>query len=457
MTSKNKILIVDDDETLCDTLEDVLSSEGYRVQWVGNGTDALKLIDQDAIDIVLLDLLLPGMDGLEVLKKILRKKTPPTVIMMSGHGTIRTAVEATKLGAYDFLEKPLEKERVLLTVRNAVEKSVLLKEKDILLSETKERYRMVGTSPAMKTIYQLIDRVAPKNVTVLITGESGTGKELVARAIHINSPRAALPFIEVNCAAVPETLIESELFGHVKGAFTGATTDKQGKFQLADGGTLFLDEIGDLSPMAQAKVLRAIETGEIEKVGSEKLENVDIRMISATNKHLEQMTEKGSFREDLFHRINVIEIPIPPLRERPGDILPLIDHFLDKYCHENNVGKKELTPDAEAFFLSHAWPGNVRELRNFAEKLVVLVDDQTISGQHVARLLDFPDFEIELSKAKTFKEAKMSFEKSFILHALSENKWNIVRTAETLNMPRSLLYSKMEKYGIKVDSEKVDK
>ena len=448
MTSKNKILIVDDDETLCDTLEDVLSSEGYRVQWVGNGTDALKLIDQDAIDIVLLDLLLPGMDGLEVLKKILQMKTPPTVIMMSGHGTIRTAVEATKLGAYDFLEKPLEKNRVLLTVRNAVEKSVLLKEKNILLSETKERYRMVGTSPAMKSIYQLIDKVAPKNVTVLITGESGTGKELIAHAIHINSKRAANPFIQVNCAAIPETLIESELFGHVKGAFTGAHIEKQGKFQLADGGTLFLDEIGDLSPSAQAKVLRAVETGEVFKVGTESQENADVRLISATNKHLEEMIQGASFREDLYHRINVIEIRVPPLRERPSDILPLMEHFLEQYCRQNNVEKKRLAPDAEALLLSHSWPGNVRELRNLAEKLVVLVDDQTVTGQHVARLLDFPDLEIELSKAKTFKEAKMSFEKSFILHALSENKWNILQTAEALNMPRSLLYSKMEKYGL---------
>ena len=339
MNSKKKILIVDDDEMMGDILGEILTCDGYQVKWVGNGNDALTALNESPIDIVLLDLRLPDMNGNQVLKKILEINPLTTVIMMSGHGTIQTAIEATRLGAYDWLEKPLEKNRVLLTVRNAIEKNNLLKERELLLSEAKECYKMVGTSPALQKIYSLIDRVAPTNATVLITGESGTGKELVARAIHINSNRASLPFIHVNCSAIPDTLIEGELFGHVRGTFTGAERTRKGKFQLADQGTLFLDEIGDLSLAAQAKILIAIETGNIATVGTEMSGKVDVRVICATNKNLDQKVAQGTFRDDLLNRINVIGINVPPLRERRDDILPLAYHFLETYCIQNNTEK----------------------------------------------------------------------------------------------------------------------
>ena len=457
MNNTEHILIVDDDAEMGDTLRDILCLKGYSVQWVGNGSDALKIINNDDIDVVLLDLLLPGMNGIEVLKRIFHINPCISVIMMSGHGTIQTALETTQLGAYDWLEKPLEKDRVFLTIRNAIEKSTLLSEKEVLLSQIKTRYRMVGTSSAMQTVYQLIDKVALKNIRVLITGESGTGKDLVAHAIHLNSQRASVPFIHVNCAAVPETLIESELFGHKKGAFTGAVSDKKGKFQIANRGTLFLDEIGDLSNNAQAKILRTIETGEVQMVGSEKVENVDVRLISATNKNLPDLISKGAFREDLFHRINVIEINILPLRARTDDILPLTDYFLEMFCTHNNVKKKLLTSSAETVLLAYNWPGNVRELRNLVEKIVVLVDTPKVNGHHVADLLEFSRGRQVFDGVKTFKQAKKSFEKSYIANALWKNEWKISKTAKTLDMTRSSLYDKINEYGIKQDSEKPDK
>ena len=456
MADKKNILVVDDDAMMADILSDILSYKGYQVQSVGNGPDAIKAISQNPIDLILLDLLLPGVDGIETLKKILQIKPLTTVVMMSGHGTIPAAVESTLLGAYDWLEKPLEKERVLLTVRNALEKSTFLQEKEILLVEAKKRYGMVGTSPALQRVYFLIDKVAPTNATVLITGQSGTGKELVARAIHNNSRRAAFPFIQLNCAAIPDALIESELFGHVKGAFTGAMADRKGKFQLADNGTLFMDEIADLSPMAQAKALRAIETGDMEKVGCERTEKVNVRLVAATNKDLKKMVAQGAFREDLFHRINVIEIFIPPLKERPEDILPLVNHFSEKFCTQNNLPKKALTPGAEAALLAHSWTGNVRELKHFIEKLLVLTEESRIGGQLVAHLLNYPQLETFLPDSRTFKQAKESFEKSFLLHALTANDWNIMKTAENLGIERSVFYKKMEKYRIR-KSQKEDK
>ncbi len=455
MHPKKKILVVDDDQIMGDILSDILNYKGYHVSWVGSGADALQTLQENDFDIVLLDLLLPGMSGIEVLKKINQLKPETTVIMMSGHGTIQAAVQATKLGAYDWLEKPLEKERVLLTVKNAIEKNRLLQEKKILLAEAKQRYKMVGNSPGLQGVYQLIDKVAPTDATVLITGESGTGKELVARAIHINSKRAAAPFIQLNCAAVPDTLIESELFGHVKGSFTGAHANRKGRFQLADGGTLFLDEIGDLSPQAQAKVLRAIETNEVETVGAEHTEFVNVRYIFATNKNLKEMVDRGEFRDDLWHRINVIEIHIPPIRERPEDILPLALHFIEKFCSENNLEKKQLTPDAEAALLTHKWFGNVRELRNFVEKAVILIDGAKITGYHVANLLSFPQINFDVSSPKTYKQARASFEKNFLLHALASNNWNVSKTAQILGLERSVLYKKMDKYNIR-KSQKED-
>ena len=316
---------------------------------------------------------------------------------------------------------------------------------------------MIGVSPEIKRIYQLIDKIAPTDITVLITGESGTGKELVARAIHNNSKRSAYPFIEINCAAVPDTLIESELFGHTKGSFTGAVTDQKGKFQQADEGTLFMDEIGDLSVVAQAKVLRAIEDGEVAKIGTNKIEKVDVRIISATNMNLPERIKQNLFREDLYHRINVVEIHIPPLRNRCSDILPLVYYFLEFYASKNNRLKKELEPGAEAFILSHNWPGNVRELKNFAEKLTILVDSPKVNTQQVASILEYPKIDFDSTNIKSFSEAKRSFEKQFIINALKQNDWNISKTADSINMHRSLLYRKIEKYGIKVDLQKVDK
>jgi two-component system, NtrC family, nitrogen regulation response regulator NtrX len=449
MSPKKKILVVDDDQIMGDILADILNYKGYNVQWIGSGAEALQILSENHIDIVMLDLLLPGLNGIEILKEINKIKPGTTVIMMSGHGTIRTAVEATQLGAYDWLEKPLEKDRVLLTVKNAIEKNTLLNEREILLVEAKERYKMIGTSPGLKKVYQLIDKVAPTNATILVTGESGTGKELVAHAIHINSKRAASPFIQLNCAAVPYTLIESELFGHVKGSFTGAHTDRKGRFQLANSGTLFLDEIGDLSQPAQAKLLRAIETNEVETVGAEKTNFVDVRYIFATNKNLKEMVKNEKFREDLLHRIDVIEIAIPPLRERPEDVIPLAHFFFNMFCSQNNIKQKQLTPDADAILLSHKWNGNVRELRNLVEKIVILFDDPQISGSQISRILNSPTLDLNLSNTKTYKQAKESFEKSFVLHALSSNNWNVVKTAKALDMERSVLYKKMDKYGIR--------
>ena len=419
-----------------------------NTQWVGNGADGIAKVKNDSIDIVLLDLLLPGIDGIQVLKKILKINPSIIVIMISGHGTIPAAWEAAQSGAYAWLEKPFSKEQLFLTVRNAIEKSTLLKEREIFLSEVKAHYRMVGISSAMKEIYRLIDKVAPTNMVVLITGETGVGKELVANAIHLNSKRASAPFVCVNCAAVPDTLIESELFGHKKGAFTNAVHDVQGKFQLANRGTLFLDEIGNLSIQAQAKILRTIETGEFMTLGSEKVERVDVRLITATNKDLHEMITNGSFREDLFHRINVIEIHIPPLRDRPEDILPIADYFLELFCTQNNVEKKKFSRGAVAVLLSHPWPGNVRELRNFTERVVAFIETQEVSGDQVASLLKLLGLEKYRIKAKSFKQAKESFEKCFILQALSVDDWDINKTAKTLGMPRSSLYQKIEKYGL---------
>jgi len=454
MSSQKKILIIDDDEDLGESLVDILSKKGYMVEWVGNGADAFTIIKNDSVDIVLLDLLLPGIDGIQILKKILNINPAIPVIMISGHGNIQTAWEASQSGAYSWLEKPFSKEQLFLTIRNAIEKNTLLKERDFFLSEVKERYKMVGTSPAMKQIYQLIDKVAGRNITTLITGESGTGKELVANAIHFNSYRASAPFIRVNCAAIPETLIESELFGQRKGAFTNAIRDKRGKFQMADGGTLFLDEIGDLSLSAQAKVLRALDTGEVMAVGSESANHVDVRFITATNKNLKGLIADGLFREDLFHRINVIEIHIPTLKERKMDIIPITEHFMDLYSAENNIENKNLTKGAQTVLVSYEWPGNIRELKNFAEKVVALIDTKDVTSQQAANLLKFPLVAENLLTRKNLKQAKEDFEKIYIYQALHQSQWNITRAAESLNLHRTGLYKKMEKYGIKHVSTK---
>ncbi len=449
MPQRPHVLIIDDDKALCDILSDVISGEGLAVTTTGNGNDALQLMQENRFAVLLLDLLLPGMDGLEVLEKVVRFYPEVVVVMMSGHGTIKKAIEATRLGAYDWIEKPLKQERLVIALRNALEKNRILQGKDVLLEKAKQRYAMIGVSTPMKEIFQLIDKVAPSRTSIIISGESGTGKELVARAIHINSDRSGGPFIKVNCAAVPETLVESELFGHVKGSFTGAMRDKRGKFQMADGGTLLLDEVGDLSPAAQAKIMRALESGEVTRVGTEKVEEVDIRLLTATNKDLREMVDAGIFREDLYHRINVLEIFLPPLRERQEDIMPILQYYLEYFAEENKREPKRLTPDAEAMILSHNWPCNVRELKNFAEKLDILVNEQMVSNRQVTQILFNEKAPVMENPHKTFKTAKLAFEQHFLLRALEEHEWNVTRTAADLEMPRSLLYKKMKRYGLK--------
>jgi len=445
----NTILVIDDDQIILELMTDILNFGGYHVICTDNGVAGLEKLKKENIDLVLLDLRMPGLDGIQVLKQIIKNNPNQLVIMISGHGSIENAVEATKNGAYDFLEKPMEAQRVLLTVKNALEKTLLVREKDFLLEETKSRYRMIGVSSQMKEIFNLIDRVAPSNTRILILGESGTGKELVARAIHLNSKRSSAPFYSLNCAAIPEELIESELFGHVKGAFTHAVSDKKGAFSLAHKGTLFLDEIGDLSLRAQAKVLRAIEDGEISPVGGQQVERVDVRIISATNHNLEKMINVEAFREDLFHRINVVTINIPPLRERPEDIGPLAQHFVKETCVENNIVQKKLSDDAIVLLSRQEWKGNARELRNFMERLMVLSDSKLINHETVITALQISNKHDEPFVINNLKKARENFERIFIINKLIANNWNVSKTSEIIGLERTHLYRKIKKYNIK--------
>jgi len=446
---KPTILIADDDTSIRDILSNILNFKGYRTLEAADGKEALERIENEDINLVLLDLKLPRVDGLDVLKKTLELKPNLPVVIISGHGTIRTAVEATKIGAYDFLEKPLETERTLLTIKNALDKYRLVKERNLLLEDIKERYQMVGSSSVMQNIYQLIDKAASKNVRVLIEGENGTGKELIARAIHSNSSRAGRPFVAVNCAAIPESLIESELFGYKKGAFTGALADKPGKFQLAEGGTLFLDEIGDMSLITQAKVLRALEEEAIEPIGGNKPIAIDVRIIAATNKNLQKEMDEKNFREDLFYRLNVVSIRVPPLREHKEDIPSLVEHFLKLFCEENKLPLKTVSPKAMTILLRYDWPGNVRELKNLLEKLVVLVEGERISSQDVLNALSQQKpLTSNLQEYSTLKKAREQFEKKFITEKLIANNWKISETAKLLGIERAHLWKKMRKYGI---------
>ncbi|MBN2416590.1 sigma-54-dependent Fis family transcriptional regulator [bacterium] len=448
MKRPDTILIIDDDAGLGDTLQDILVSEGYDAVWVGNGADGVALAEERSFDFVLLDLLLPDLSGVDVLDRIVERSPFTTVIMMSGHGTISTALEATRKGAYDWLEKPFSTERVLLTIQRAAERRKLQSENDQLLSEVKDKYHMVGVSRSMQRIFAVIDKVAVQKSTVLITGESGTGKELVARAIHLNSERASAPFIKVNSAAIPDTLIESELFGHRKGSFTHAVSDKKGKFLQADGGTLFLDEIGDLSPSAQAKVLRALEYGEIETIGADRPQQVDVRIIAATNKNLGEMITANRFREDLYHRINLIEIGIPPLRRRAADIPPLLTWFSQEYARQNNRPELKFTAGAITALQSYQWPGNVRELRALVERLFIFSDTQTVSGPAVFAVLNQTPPAAALEGDLDYHEAKKQFEKQYIHNKLMQNGWNVSQTAADMHVARSFLYKKMDEFNL---------
>ncbi len=447
-----RILIVDDEESIRGSLDKLLSYEKYKTFTASNGPEALETVQGERIDIVLLDIKMPGMDGLEVLGKIKDMKADLPVVIISGHGTIATAVEATKLGAFDFIEKPIDLERLLLTVRNGIKQGELSRENVQLQERVKGRTAIIGNHETIIEIMQTIKRVAPTNARVLITGENGTGKELVARALHEMSKRSEEPFVEVNCAAIPEELIESELFGHEKGSFTGAVSQRIGKFELADGGTLFLDEVGDMSHSAQAKVLRVLQESVFERVGGTETKKVDVRVIAATNKNLLEEAGKGKFREDLYYRLNVVPVEIPPLRERKSDIKILAEFFLEEVAAELGTAPKKLAPKALDLLLDYSWPGNVRELRNMIERLCILSPGNKIERE------DLPPLELTREEdmlkdpfgMKTFSDFKIFTEKEFLTKKLRENGGNVSRTARQLGMQRSNLYKKLEKYGIDV-------
>jgi two-component system, NtrC family, nitrogen regulation response regulator NtrX len=448
-----RILVVDDEEGIRKILRQVLEYEGHDVRVAGGGGEALTVYSEFRPELNLLDVKMARMDGLELLDRLREQDPSAVVIMMSGHGNIETAVEATRRGAYDFLEKPLDTDRLLVTIRNALQHRGLEQENARLRGEVESRYEIVGSSFAVRALLDRVEKVAPTDARVLITGENGTGKELVARAIHRLSARSEHTFIEVNCAAIPSELIESELFGHVKGSFTGAVSDRPGKFEQADGGTLFLDEIGDMSLAAQAKVLRALQEGIITRVGGEKAIRVDVRVIAATNKNLEKEIEGGRFREDLFFRLNVVPIQVPPLRERREDIPMLVRHFIDTAIEEQRLPPRTVTADAVERLSRMEWSGNVRELRNTVERLLILARSNEISVADVDRLVggssqSSSSLSGDLLSAPTFAEFKDRAERAFILAKLREHDWNVSETARAVDMPRSNLYKKIERYAL---------
>ena len=448
------VLIVDDEPGIRESLTVVLQDEGYAVSSVESGEACLDFLVKNRCDLVLLDIWLPGMDGIQALEKIQALENAPIVIMISGHGTIETAVRSTKLGAFDFIEKPLSLEKTLLTLKHAVERLQLARQNRQLREELEGQYRIIGESVPMKALRQQIGLAAPTNGRVLVYGESGTGKELVAHALHNTSQRAEQSFVEVNCAAIPEELIESELFGHVKGSFTGALEDKVGKFEQAHGGTLFLDEIGDMSLRTQSKVLRVIEEQRFTPVGSGNSITVDVRVIAATNKHLEEEIQKGNFREDLFYRLNVIPFYVPPLREHPEDIPALSNYFLEDFARAYGRRPKHLSEGSMEVLLGYRWPGNVRELRNLVERLVIMVPGERIERRHLPPSLHYDHAHAGAAKAaggfSSLQEARTAYERDYILRKLEENQGNVTRTAEVLGLERSHLYRKMKSLGIVV-------
>ena len=454
---KPKVLIIDDEEAIRSSLKMTLEYKDYECVLAANGEAGLKIAERENPDVVFLDIKMPQMDGMEVLKRLKASDPSPAVVMISGHADVATAFEASKLGAFDFIEKPLESERVLLVVRNAVEQGRLRKKVAGFRENEVGRYRMVGVSSVLDQVRESVARAAPTNATVLIIGESGVGKELVARAIHRNSLRKDEEFVQVNCAAIPEELIESELFGHEKGSFTGATEKQIGKFELAHKGTIFLDEVGDMSLRTQAKVLRVLQEGEVERIGSQKTIQVDVRVIAATNKNLEEAIEKGDFREDLYFRLSVIPIRVPPLRERTEDIPPLVEHFLAQFAAENNIRRKTISPEAMAVLKRHPWRGNIRELKNTIERLLIMVPQDEIGPEHLADVLRRPAEGGAPSAAGeppgSLKDFKESAERAFLVQKLRESRWNISATAAAIGTPRSNLYKKLEHYGISQEKD----
>jgi two-component system nitrogen regulation response regulator NtrX len=448
MTPKPHLLVVDDEAGIRESLSSIGKDEGYQLEVGASGEEALERAAHGDLEVILLDVWLPGLDGLEALSRLQVIPRAPAVIMISGHGTIETAVRATKLGAFDFIEKPLSLEKIIVLVRNAVQQRRLQEENQLLRSELGHRYQVIGESVPMKALRQQIAVTAPTNGRVLIYGESGTGKELVSHALHAASLRSKGPFVEVNCAAIPEELIESELFGHIKGSFTGASEDKVGKFQKADGGTLFLDEIGDMSLRTQSKVLRVLEEQRFEPVGSSQTMTVDARVIAATNKNLEQEITRGAFRQDLFYRLNVIPFFVPPLRERQEDIPTLARYFLDEFSSAYGKKTRELSAPAMDVLVRYPWPGNVRELRNLVERLVIVCPQARIEPHHLPPELFRGAAQSPQHPYATLHEARSAYEREFILRKLQEHRWNMTQTASALGLERSHLYRKMKSLGI---------
>ena len=448
--SPASILLVDDEANIRRSLEMILRAVGYTIAEAASAQEAESKLAQQRFDLMLLDIAMPERDGLELLKRVQALPERPMVIMVSGNATLENAVTATREGAYDFIEKPVTKDKLLLTIKNALAQKQLAEENIRLRREVTSRFAMIGESVALKKVHAQINRVAPTNTRVLILGESGTGKELVARAIHEASERATQPFIKVNCAAIPEELIESELFGHEKGAFTGATTTREGKFQQAHRGTLFLDEVGDMSLKAQAKVLRVLQEGELERVGGSQTVRVDVRVLAATNKNLEEEVKLGKFREDLLFRLNVVPIYLPPLRERQEDIAVLLEHFTALYCKENGFRIKKFLPEAMQRLRAYHWPGNIRELRNTIERMVIMTPSDAITASDLPLALQTP----ATNKLGTFqpgvtlREIRDRIEREYIQSCLEAAHGNMSQAAELLGLERSNLYKKMKALGL---------
>jgi len=452
---KKEVWVIDDEQGILDVLRDILEDEGYDVETFLKGKKALEAIKLKSPSVILLDLWLKDIDGFEVLKQVKKFLPSIPVIIISGHGTIETAVKAIKMGAFDFLEKPLSYERVVITVENAIRFFQLSEENKRLREKYFGNIQLTGVSSAIQRLKELITRVAPTDTTVLILGESGVGKELVAKLIHFHSLRAANAFVDVNCAAIPDTLIEAELFGYEKGAFTGAEQPKKGKLEMAHKGTLFLDEIGDMSLEAQAKILRVLQEKRFERLGGTKTIEVDVRIIAATNKDLTQEIKKGKFREDLYYRLNVFPIEVPPLRERKEDIPYLVEEFLEEISYRTGLGKKEISQGVIEVLMDYDWPGNIRELKNFVERLVI------ISTKDVIEVSDLPKDFMEKLRRKSFSEeplcfkeqdykrAKLLFEKEFLKRKLMENQGNISKTARAIGIERAYLQKKIKELGIK--------
>jgi two-component system nitrogen regulation response regulator NtrX len=444
-----KVLVVDDEENVRLSLEGILSDEDYRVETAGSGEECLELIDQKSYDVVFLDIWLPGIDGLDTLRELKARNPGLYIIMISGHGTIETAVQATKLGAFDFIEKPLSLEKIVLSANHALKQKYLEEENRSLKEIIQIDTTMIGTSVPMQALRKQIQYAAPTEGRILIYGENGTGKELVARLLHQHSLRNSRPFVEVNCAAIPDDLIESELFGSVKGAYTGATDSRKGKFELASQGTLFLDEVGDMSLKTQSKVLRVLEEQRFHPVGSNQNIEVDVRVIAATNKNLEQKIEEGTFREDLFFRLNVIPFEVPPLRDRAEDVDLLVEYFMEYFCRRYGKTVKTLSEKALSRLRSYRWPGNVRELKNTVERLVIMVQRDTIEVQDLPTSILSNSSVAGDTHSSNWHEAKANFERDFLLKNLIENDWNVSRTASAIGIERTHLHRKLKAYNLK--------